>query len=129
MSISPVFLIPMVVSGILGAVGGSAFRWAAPEQAWNIFIATFLWTLIAAAGTTIGRFAGERLRRGHWRRGLWLSHIQSFPLTTVFLLIAVATSAGAALLPSVVPILYTCTLIVALAMAAMGVLTSPYTRP
>ncbi len=128
MSVSPAFLIPLAVSAVLGAIGGSAFRWAAPLQAWNIFIAAFLWTLLAAAGTTIGRFAGERLRRGNWRRGLWLAHLQSFPLTTVFLLAAALGSAGAALGPSVIPVLYACTLVVALALAALGVLTSPFTR-
>ncbi len=128
MSVSPAFLIPLGVSGVLGAIGGSAFLWAAPGRDWGIFMAAFLWTLIAAAGTTIGRFAGERLRRGHWRRGLWLAHLQSFPLTTVFLFVAAASSAGAALAPSVVPTLYACTLALALALAAMGVLTSPYIR-
>lgn len=128
MSVSPAFLIPLAVSAALGAVGGSAFLWADPRRAWEVFTAAFLWTLIAAAGTTIGRFAGERLRRGHWRRGLWLAHLQSFPLTTVFLLVAAAASAGAALAPSVVPVLYACTLVVALALALLGVLTSPYTR-
>lgn len=128
MSVSPAFLIPLAVSAVLGAIGGSAFRWAAPAQAWNIFIAAFLWTLIAAAGTTIGRYAGERLRRGQWRRGLWLAHLQSFPLTTAFLLVAAAASAGAALSPTVVPVLYACTLVVALALAALGVLSSPYPR-
>lgn len=128
MNVSPVFLIPLAVSAVLGAIGGSAFHWAAPVQAWNIFTAAFLWTLIAAAGTTIGRFAGERLRRGNWRRGLWLAHLQSFPLTTAFLLVAALASAGAAFVPTVVPVLYACTLVVALALAAMGVLGSPY-RP
>ena len=126
MTVSPAFLIPLAVSAVLGAVGGGALRWAAPVQGWNIFTAAFLWTLIAAAGTTIGRFAGERLRRGSWRRGLWLAHLQSFPLTTVFLLVSAAVSAGAALRLTVVPVLYACTLVVALALAALGVLTSPY---
>jgi hypothetical protein len=126
MTVSPVFLISLAVSAILGSLGGVAFRMADPIPAWNIFIAAFLWTLIAAAGTTIGRFAGERVRRGNWRRGLWLAHVQSFPLTTVFLL--VAASLGGALAPSVIPVLYGCTLVVALVMAAIGVLTSPYTR-
>lgn len=126
MRVSPAFLIPLAVAAVLGAIGGSAFSWAAPAQAWNIFTAAFLWTLIAAAGTTLGRFFGERLRRGHWRRGLWLAHLQSFPLTTVFLLAAAAFSAEIALGPTVIPVLYACTLVVALALAAMGVLTSPY---
>jgi Kef-type K+ transport system membrane component KefB len=125
---SPAFLIPLVVSAFLGAIGGSAFRWTTPEQAWNIFTAAFLWTLISAAGTTIGRFAGERLRRSQWRRGLWLAHLQSFPLTTVFLLVAAPLSAGAALVPSLLPVLYGATLAVALALATLGVITSPYIK-
>jgi hypothetical protein len=128
MKVSLAFLIPLAVSVALGAIGGSAFRWADTVQAWNIFIATFLWTLIAAAGTTIGRFAVERLRRGRWRRGIWLAAVQSFPLTTAFLLVAAVASAGAVLGLSVVLILYSCTLVVALVMAVMGVMTSPFTR-
>jgi hypothetical protein len=124
-AVSPAFLIPLAVSALLGIVGGAAFHWTAPRQAWNILIATFLWTLIAAAGTTIGRYAVERLRRGEWRRGLWLAHIQSFPLTTAFLLAAAIVSADATV-PPAAPVLYTCTLVVALALAALGVLTSPY---
>lgn len=128
MSISPAFLIPLGVSAILGAVGGSAFRWALPQQAWNIFIAAFLWTLISAAGTAIARFAGERVRRGQWRRGLWIAHAQSFPLTTMFLIVAVVVSARVTLVPQVVPVLYGCTLLVALAVAGLGVLGSPYVK-
>lgn len=126
MTVSPIFLVALAVSAALGSVSGAAFRLTSPGQAWNIFIATFLWTLIAAAGTTIGRFAVERVRRGNWRRGLWLANVQSFPLTTVFLL--VAAGLGGALSLSVVPVLYGCTLILALIMAALGVLTSPYIR-
>lgn len=123
-AVSPAFLIPLGVSALLGAIGGSAFSWAGPERAWNIFIAAFLWTLISAAGTTIGRFAGERLRRGQWRRGLWLALVQSLPLTTAFLIVAAITS-RVALLPTS-PVLYSSTLAVALPVAALGVLTSPY---
>lgn len=124
MKVSPAFLIPLGVSALLGWIGGSAFRWVGAEQAWNLFTAAFLWTLISAAGTTIGRFAGERVRRGNWRRGLWLANTQTFPLTTVFLgsaLIVGAPSGG-----SVVVILYLCTLVVAVAMSLLGVLSSPY---
>ena len=49
MKVSPAFLIPLAVSAALGAVGGSAFLWAAIPRAWDIFVAAFLWTLIAAA--------------------------------------------------------------------------------
>ncbi|NCC31736.1 MAG: hypothetical protein EOM24_06870 [Chloroflexia bacterium] len=124
MKVSPAFLIPLGVSALLGVIGGTAFLWAGREQAWNLFTAAFLWTLIAAAGTTIGRFAGERVRRGNWRRGLWLAHTQTFPLTTVFL--GVALLVGAPSGGSVVVILYLCTLVVAVAMSLLGVLSSPY---
>lgn len=124
-AVSPAFLIPLAVSALLGAIGGTAFSWAGPARAWNIFIAAFLWTLISAAGTTIGRYAAERVRRGEWGRGLRLAIVQSFPLTTAFLLVAALASAGAGLLPTA-PVLYGCTLAVALPVAALGVLTSPY---
>lgn len=124
-AVSPAFLIPLAVSALFGLAGGAALRWLAPPQAWNLFTAAFLWTLIAAAGTTIGRYAGERLRRGQWRRSLWLAHLQSFPLTTTFLLVAALVSAETALLPAA-PVLYACTLTVALSLFVLGVLTSPY---
>ncbi len=126
--VSPAFFIPLAVSAILGAIAGAALRWAAPQQGWNIFIAAFLWTLIAAAGSTIGRFAGERIRRGQWCRGLWLAHLQSFPLTTIFMLVATLLSARFTLLPTVMPVLYAATLVVALTLALLGVMTSPYVR-
>jgi hypothetical protein len=50
MRTSPAFLISAVVGLILGLIGGSAFLWATPRRAWEIFTAAFLWTLIAAAG-------------------------------------------------------------------------------
>lgn len=123
-TVSPAFLIPLGVSAVLGVAGGMAFRWAGPEQAWNILTAAFLWTLIAAAGTTIGRFAGERVRRGNWRHGMRLALTQSFPLTTVFVLAAAV--AGARGLFAAVPVLYGCTLVVGLSVGALGVLTSPW---
>ena len=125
-AVSPAFLIALAVSATLGALGGSAFRWAPSRQAWDLFIAAFLWTLIAAAGTTIGRCAGEHLRRGSWRRGLWIAHAQSLPLTTLFLLAAALVGPGLALIPAVAPVLFGATLIVALALAALCVLGSPY---
>jgi hypothetical protein len=124
--VSPALLIPLGVSAALGLIGGGAFRWAGPAQAWNIFIAAFLWTLISAAGTTIGRYAWERLRRGEWRRGLLLAAVQSLPLTTAYLLAAAVASASAGLLAAAAPVLYACTLALTLALAALGVLTSPY---
>jgi hypothetical protein len=123
-AVSPAFLIPLGVSAVLGLIGGSAFHWAG-GRAWDIFIAAFLWTLISGAGSAIGRFVGERVRRGDWRRGLWLAVAQSFPLTTVFLLAAALAGAEPALL-TIAPVPYACTLAVALTVAALGVLTSPY---
>jgi hypothetical protein len=128
--VSPVFLIAFTVSAALGLAGGSGFLWAAPQRAWEIFTAAFLWTLISAAGTTIGRFFGERVRRGGWRHGLWLAAVQSFPLTTVFLLTAtaVAALAGSWIAVEAAPICYAGTLAVALVTGPIGVLTSPFIK-
>lgn len=124
---SPAFLISLAVSALLGLIGGSAFHWAA-SRSWSIFTAAFLWTLIASAGTTIGRFSIERLRRGAWRKGLWLAMVQSFPLTTIFLLVAAPFARGSVFQPSVIPVLYACTLAIALLVGLFGILTSPFTR-
>lgn len=122
------FVVSLAVSAGLGVIGGAAFRWTFPEQAWNIFVATFLWTLMSAAGTAIARYSLERVRRGQWRRGLWIAHIQTFPLTTAFLITSAVVSAGKIFVPELLPILYGCTLVVALAVAVMGVLASPYRK-
>lgn len=123
---SPAFLIPLAVSALLGAAGGSAFLWSGGQRAWEILTAAFLWTLIAAAGTTIGRYAGERLRRGEWRRGLRIAAAQSLPLATAFLLCAGAV--GAPIGPSVIPLAFGAALLVAATTGIMGIITSPYTR-
>ncbi|MFQ3661935.1 MAG: hypothetical protein SNJ69_06020 [Chloroflexaceae bacterium] len=122
------FIVSLSVSAILGVIGGAAFRWTFPEQAWNIFIATFLWTLMSAAGTAIGRCSLERVRRGQWRRGLWIANVQTFPLTTAFLVTSAVVSAGKIFVPELLPILYGCTLVVALTAAVLGVLASPYRK-
>ncbi len=122
------FIVSLSVSAILGVIGGAAFRWTFPEQAWNIFIATFLWTLMSAAGTAIGRCSLERVRRGQWRRGLWIANVQTFPLTTAFLITSAVVSAGKIFVPELLPILYGCTLVVALTAAVLGVLASPYRK-
>jgi len=124
--VSPAFLIPLAVSAVLGLAGGAAFRWAEGRRAWELLTAAFLWTLIAVAGTTIGRFAGERVRRGNWRRGLLLAATQSFPLTTVFLL--AAALAGAPLDQPTLALAFGATLLVAASTGVLGVLTSPFTR-
>jgi hypothetical protein len=125
--VSPTFLISLAVSTLLGLAGGAGFLWAEPRRAWEILTAAFLWSLIASAGTTIGRFFGERVRRGNWRRGLWLAGAQSFPLTTLFLL-AASLAAGFAILPVAAPVCYVATLAIALLTGVMGVLTSPFVR-
>jgi hypothetical protein len=131
LKVSPAFLVALAVSGLLGAIGGSAFLWASSGRAWNILIAAFLWTLISAAGTTLGRYVGERLRRGAWRRGLWIAGAMSFPLTTVYSLVAfsiIATAEGT-LRPmpmAVLPFFYGATLCLALVLGLSWVLTSPF---
>lgn len=127
-AVSRALLIPLAVSTLLGAIAGSAFHWASPGQDWNIFTAAMLWTLLASAGTLIGRYAVERLRRGQWREGLRLAFVQSFPLTTAFLLAATLVAGQPALLPAVALVAYGSTLAVALAVALLGILTSPYRR-
>jgi hypothetical protein len=128
--ISPVFLIALAVSAALGLAGGAGFIWAGPQRAWEIFTAAFLWTLISAAGTTIGRFFAERVRRGGWRHGLWLAAAQSFPLTTAFLLAAagVATLSGSWIAVEAAPICFAGTLAVAIVTGPLGVITSPFTK-
>jgi hypothetical protein len=128
MPISPAFVIAAAVSAILGGIGGSGFLWAVPQTAWNLFTAMFLWTLITSAGTTIGRYTVERLRRGEWRRGLRIAAVQSVPLVTIFLFVAAlpAAVAGVDLAPRTAPVLYAGTVTVGLFMAVLGVLSSPY---
>lgn len=122
------FVVSLAVSAFLGVIGGAAFRWTFPEQAWNIFVATFLWTLMSAAGTAIARCSLERVRRGQWRRGLWIANVQTFPLTTAFLITSAIVSAGKIFVPELLPILYGCTLVVAITAAVLGVLASPYRK-
>lgn len=127
---SPALLIALAVSAVLGGVGGSGFLWAAPQTAWNLFTAMFLWTLISAAGTTIGRYAVERLQRGEWRRGVQIAAVQSFPLVTVFLCVAagIAAAAEVDLAPRTAPMIYAVTLVLGLFLTLLGVLSSPYRR-
>lgn len=126
MSISPALLIALGVSSLLGLAGGAGLRWAAPEQGWNLFTAAFLWTLITAAGTTIGRFTVERVRQGEWRRALRIALIQSLPLTTSFLFVAGLLSMGLALTAATLLIFYGVTLTLALVLTVLGVVSSPF---
>ena len=133
LKVSPAFLIALAVSSLLGAIGGSAFIWASQDRAWNIFTAAFLWTLISAAGTALGRYVGERLQRGSWRRGLWIAGVMSFPLTTVYSLVAfgISSAAEASVRPrisAVLPFFYGATLVLALCVGLSWVLTSPFRR-
>jgi hypothetical protein len=131
MTVSPPFLIALLVSAVLGLLGGSGFYWLGPTRAWNIFIAAFLWTLITAAGTTLGRYVGERLPRGRWRRTFWIASVMSFPLTAVYALIAfrliLGTPMAAPPQPAVVlPFFFAATLLVALCVGLSWVLSSPF---
>jgi hypothetical protein len=122
--VSPAFLIAAAVSALLGLIGGSAVYWL-EQRSFSIYIAGLLWTLISAIGTGFGRCAGERLPRGAWRRCLWIAGVQTFPLVTVYLMIALALQPRAELFATI-PIIYTCTLGVALFIALSWGFTSPY---
>jgi hypothetical protein len=128
--VSPALLIAAAVSALLGAIGGSGFLWAMPQTAWNLFTAMFLWTLMTSAGTTIGRYAVERLRRGEWRRGLRIAAMQSLPLVTIFLAVAMipAAAAGVDLARRTAAVLYAGSSGIGLFLAVLGVLSSPYRR-
>lgn len=142
--LSRVHLLAMAVSTVLGLAAGSAFLWAAPRQAWGIFLAGFLWMLIVATATALVRCVRERLGRGEWRRGLALGCEMTFPPTTLFLLGAALASAGVqpemlalshgALVASkpdmltVAPLFYTASLVMALVVGPLYVLTSPFKR-
>jgi hypothetical protein len=123
--VSSIFLIALGASALLGLAGGSGFLWASPRRAWEILTAALLWTLIVAAGTTIGRFYTERVRRGDWRHGLWIVTAQTFPLTTA-LLLAAALVADFTIIPTAAPVCYAATLAVALVTGLPGILTSPF---
>lgn len=122
--------VALAVSAVLGAIGGSAFHWAG-GRAWDVFIAAFLWTLIAAAGTALGCYVGERLVRGAWRRGAWIAGLLTFPLTTVYSLVAFSFSATAESqrrpdAVAVLPVFYLATLVVAIFLGLSWILTSPF---
>ncbi|NJN19701.1 MAG: hypothetical protein HC822_27415 [Oscillochloris sp.] len=126
MAFSPALLISLAVTTVLGLIGGLAFRGGNDMEAWNLFIAMFLWTLISAAGTIIGRFSIERVHRGDWQHGLRLASVQSFPLMICFS--GIAALCGAPIVGSTIFILFGSTLIVALTVCILGVLTSPFKR-
>lgn len=133
----------MGISSMLGLIGGSAFLWAGPDRAWDVFMAGFLWTLLVAVGSGLFRCFTERLRRGEWKRGIAIGCEMSFPLTTLYMVAAalitalisedyvlhngtVVTSKPDMLL--VAPLFYACTLVVAIVIGPVYVLTSPFKK-
>jgi hypothetical protein len=133
MRITSQLLVALSVSALLGLIGGSAFYWAGPTRAWNIFVAAFLWTLIASAGTTLGCYVGERLPRGQWSRTFWVAGVLSFPLTIVYALVAFWLIHGTPLAAppqpnSVLPFFFAATLAVALCVALSWALSSPFRK-
>ncbi len=139
-----IFGIALAVSALLGLIAGSSFFWADTERGWNLFLAGFLWTLISAAGTGLLRCVRERVHRDEWLRGLQIGAVMTFPLTTIYLLVVGLLTAGITgdpvTLPNggvvaarpellvVAPICYVMTLIVALLVGPVYVLTSPFGR-
>lgn len=139
-----IFGIALAVSALLGLIAGSSFLWADIERGWNLFLAGFLWTLISAAGTGLLRCVRERVRRDEWQRGLQIGAVMTFPLTTVYLLVVALLTAGVTadtvMLPgggmvaakpdmlAVAPICYAVTLLVAVLVGPVYVLTSPFGR-
>lgn len=135
-------LIGMAISSALGLFAGSAFLWAEPRRAWSIFLAGFLWTLIAATGAALIRCMRERLLRGEWRRGAILGLVMLFPPTTLYMLGAALTSAGiqaeqlaqgnGVLVASkpdmlaVAPVFYSASLVIAFVVGPFYALTSPF---
>jgi zinc transporter ZupT len=133
MGIAPPLLVALLVSALLGLIGGSGFYWAGPTSAWNIFVAAFLWTLIASVGTTLGCYVGERLPRGQWWRTFWVAGVMSFPLTIVYALVAFWLIRGTPLAAppqpnNVLPFFFAATLAVALFVALSWVLSSPFRK-
>jgi hypothetical protein len=123
---SPAFLVALAVSAVLGAIGGLALRLLDPPFDWNVFTAAGLWMLISAAGTTIGRASGEKLRRGDWRRAFWLAGVQTLPLATVFLLVAALLGPGFPLIPAVAPALFGAAIVLVFVLAGLCAGVSVY---
>ncbi|GEM_PF-655447 len=142
--LSAVHLAGLGISTLLGVVAGSAFYWAAPERAWNIFLAGFLWTMIVAAGTALVRCVRERLPRGAWVRGIAMGCEMTFPLTTLYMLAVAlltlgipadeATQVGNVMLAArpdflaVAPVFYAASLVLGVVVGPVYVLTSPFRR-
>lgn len=138
----PTYLVPLLLSTLLGIIAGSAFYWAALDLAWNIFIAGFLWTLIVGVGSLIAQFVCEQVRQGEWRRGLVIACKAMLPPTTLYMLTVTLVTIGIAaereLVPGVlpdkphmltiVPLFCLITLVIALLLGSAYVLTSPF-RP
>lgn len=134
----------LVISSLLGVVAGSAFLWAVPDRAWNIFLAGFLWTLLVAAGTAIVRCVRERVQHGDWWRGIAVGCEMTFPLTTLYMLAVALVTAGIPAgqlvqtgqmmvaakpdLLAVAPVFYAASLVLAVVVGPVYVLTSPFGR-
>lgn len=142
--LSIIHLMGLGISTALGLAAGSAFGWAAPGQAWNMFLAGFLWTLIVAVGTAVVRCMREQVQRGDWWRGIAVGCEMTFPLTTMYML-AVAlitlrvpaesfTQANGLPITSkpdlltIAPVFYTASLVLAILVGPGYALTSPFRR-
>jgi hypothetical protein len=134
-------LISLALSVVVGAIVGSSFVWAPPENAWTYLMVGFLWVLIISAATGLGRCVRERLQRGDWVRGIAIGSEMSFPNTTMFLLGVMLSSlnapettvlaSGASVvskpdLVMIVPIFYSITLAMAIIIGPVYTLTSPF---
>ncbi len=144
MHVSAIHLVGLGISLILGLFAGSAFWWASPEQAWNIFLAGFLWTLLTAMGTAIVRFMRERVQRGDWWHGIAIGCEMTFPLTTLYMLgvvlMTLSLPAGGMVeirglmvasrphMLAVAPVFYTVSLVLAIVLGPLYALTSPFKR-
>lgn len=131
----------LVASTIVGLIVGAAFIWARPERAWDHLISGFLWVLIIATGTGIVRGVRERVGRGEWRRCIALGLGMTFPLTTAYLvavwLVSLAAPETRTLadgtvvmgrpdMLAVAPLLYGMTLLLAVLLGPVYMLTSPF---
>ncbi len=142
LQVTPLHLVAMLISMLLGLVAGSSFLWAAPRQAWSIFLAGFLWTLIVSLGAALLRCQREQLRRGEWLRGVVLGCMMIFPQTTLYMLAVALILAGVEANVSVqaydvfvankpdwlevAPIFYAASLVMVLVVGPLYVLTSPF---
>ncbi len=131
-------LVALGLCTLIGLIVGSSFLWTDLDRAWTNLVAGFLWVLVISAASSIVRFVRERIRRGEWRRGIALGCEMTFPTTTMYMLAIGMASLGAAEmirpdLLMVAPIFYSITLVLAVLVGPVYMLTSPFgtlqTRP